>query len=259
MRRLTHEERDALPARYLAGETSKDLANSLGVTDVAILNHLRKMGVDRRDPSLARRQYDVWDAAFRVLTPEAAYWLGFLMADGCVHDETKITLALATKDRDHLEKFRGFLKSDLRPIQTVPQTNSCSLKIHSRQIVIDLERYGIVPRKSLIAVAKGGVESEPGFWLGLLDGDGSIGESKGRLRVRFFGTPALMGQFAGFVKKREIRGRNRSFDVGVTVRADRLAEVSLLGGRAKNLLRLLYSSSPVCLTRKKLRAGIDFG
>jgi hypothetical protein len=254
MRRLTREERAQLPARYLAGESSGALAKSLSVTDVAILNHLKKMGVDRRDPSLARREYPLWDAAFSTRTPEAMYWIGFLMADGCVHDESKVTVGLARRDRRHLEKLRSYLRTDSRPIQYVPQNRSHVFKIHSRRIVSDLAHYGITPRKSLTAHAQNGADSHPAFWLGVLDGDGSIGTSKGRLRARFYGTPTLMRQLTRFLVVLGVQGRGRNLHLKVHVRRDGLGEVGLLGARAKNLLQLLYESSPVWLDRKKARA-----
>lgn len=253
MRRLTIDERASLPARYLAGESSAALAKSLGVTDVAILNHLKKMGVKRRDPSLARREYPLWDEAFSVLSPEACYWLGFLMADGCVLDESKVTLGLARRDVQHIEKFRAYLRTDTRPIQHVPQSRSCMLKIHSRQIVKDLAYYGIVPRKSLIARARNGIDHKPAFWLGVLDGDGCIGSSKGRIRARFYGTPRLMDQLVDFLERQQIRGRGRKSRLRVGEQG-RLGCVSLEGIRARNLLCLLYETSPVWLDRKKARA-----
>lgn len=74
------------------------------VTDVAILKVLKANGISSRDPSLARMVYPVWHEAFSVLTPESAYWIGFLMADGCVHDESKVVLALKNSDKNHIEK-----------------------------------------------------------------------------------------------------------------------------------------------------------
>lgn len=221
---------------------------------MAILAHLKKLGVTSRDPSKARREYPLWDEAFGTLTPEAAYWIGFLMADGCVHDESKVTVGLAKKDIVHLERLRSYLRTDTRPIQNVPQTKSRMLKIHSRQIVKDLAHYGVTPRKSLTALASNKINEHPAFWLGVMDGDGSVGPSRGRLRVRLNGTPQLMNQFARFLVARGVRGRNKSPWLKVHVRKDGLGEVTLLGERAKNLLRLFYGASPVWLARKKMKA-----
>lgn len=259
VRHLTEAVIASLPARYAAGESSASIARDIGTTDSTVLLHLKALGVRSRDPSMARRQYPLWDNAFHTLTPEAAYWLGFLMADGCVHDESKITLGLAEKDRHHVEKFRSYLRTDSRPIQSVPQTRSVAFKVHSRQLVLDLTRYGIVPRKSLIALAAGGVDDCPAFWLGVLDGDGTIDAiAKGYLRVRLMGTLGLMQQFVQFLVRHAVKGRNANNLLNVYVRPDGMATVTCLGRRAHNLLRLLYSSSPTCLDRKYKHA-IDLG
>jgi hypothetical protein len=254
-RRLTKLERATLPGRYLAGESSEDIAKSFGVSGVAILNHLKKMGIQRREPSLARREYPLWDGAFSTLSPEASYWLGFLMADGCVHDDSKVTLGLARCDLRHLEKFRAYLRTSARPIQYVPQSRSYVLKIHSRQIVQDLARYGITPRKSLTAQARNGIDCEPAFWLGVLDGDGCIGFSKNQIRVRFYGTPRLMGQLVDFLVSHQIRGRGQKLRLSVS-KQGQLGCVSLEGIRARNLLGVLYGTSPVWLERKKAKAQL---
>jgi hypothetical protein len=248
MPRLTTDQAQSLVERYLAGESTGKLAREFGVSDVALLRRLKNQGVVRRDASLARRQYPLWDAAFDVLTPEAAYWIGFLMADGCVHDETKVTLGLAEKDRGHIEKLRAFLRSPERPIQHVPQNGSCALKIHSRQIVDALVKHGVTPRKSLTAKAGPEVQGLPAFWLGVLDGDGSLEPQK--KRVRFFGTADLADQFVGFLVQQNIKGKAKRVRLKIHVRKDGIAEVGLLGERAKNLLRLLYRASPVHLDRK---------
>ena len=55
------------------------------------------------------------------LLPERNYWVGFLIADGCISvrkGSKTIDLLLATVDKDHLVKFKEFLGS-LLPIKTI--------------------------------------------------------------------------------------------------------------------------------------------
>lgn len=254
-RRLSVEEKREISRRYLDGETSGTLARVFGCSDVSILNALKSTGTPRRDPSRARMIYPVWHEAFASVTPKMAYWTGFLMADGCVLDESKICLALAEKDKEHVAKFRSFLKTESRPIYDVPQNGSCALKIHSRQIVSDLARYGVVPRKSLIASACGGIDRHPAFWLGVMDGDGTI-DTK-RRTVKMVGTDNLMRQFSAFLATANVRGYrggNKAPAVHRVGRRQTLHEVVITGQRAANFLRLVYASSPMWLDRKKARA-----
>ena len=41
-------------------------------------------------------------------TPEAFYWIGFLLADGSFYDN-RLKLGLSIKDADHLYKFANFI------------------------------------------------------------------------------------------------------------------------------------------------------
>jgi hypothetical protein len=110
----------------------------------------------------------------------------------------------------------------------------------------------VVPRKSLIAEAKGGIDKHPAFWLGVLDGDGTIDPHPMRAIVRMVGTERLMSQFVEFLTVNQVRGYNSTApSVHKLTRTGTLRGVSLCGRRAVNFLNLAYGSSPVCLDRKR--------
>ena len=259
MGKLSAEQIADISTSYAAGESTGSLARRLEVTDVAVLYHLKRAGVTRRPADTARRVYPINDAAFDQVTAESAYWIGFLMADGCILDESKVCLQLAKTDVGHLAKFRRFLSSENRPIYQVPSTSSVALKFHSRQIVSRLAQFGVVPRKSLIAEATGSIELCPTFWLGVIDGDGTLDVDRhGKARVRIFGTYSLLTQFVRFMQKAEIDGyRDCSEGVAIHRRKDGLHEVSVGGQRAGNLLRLLYTQDTgFSLDRKREKATV---
>jgi hypothetical protein len=246
--KIHHDSYKQIAELYLAGESSRSISEKFGVSDVTILNVLRKINVPRRDSSRARIVYPIWHEAFSVITPESAYWIGFLMADGSVIDQTKIQLALKQEDKNHLEKFRAFLRTENRPIYSVPSTNSCAIKVHSEQMVKDLSQYGVVRRKSLIAEALCEIDMQPTFWLGVFDGDGCVDIRK-QLRVRMCGAKTLMLQFLNFLECYKIHGRNKSYRVSMC-QSGSVSEVCLLGQRAINFLQFAYSNCPVKLDRK---------
>ena len=68
--------------------------------------------------------------AFDIVTNDAAYWIGFLFADGSVIKQQKgapqVQLRLSEVDRGHLEKFRHFLDST-HAIGTSPPGNSADI------------------------------------------------------------------------------------------------------------------------------------
>lgn len=121
-----------------------------------------------------------WDRKiFNVIdTPEKAYWLGFINADGCIHEKARyVSLNIGGRDRRHLEKFVDFLGADRKMIKTCYHRDTGNELVYialcSVQLMSDLERLGIFPNKS-------GKEHfintdyDVDFIRGLIDGDGSI-------------------------------------------------------------------------------------
>ena len=52
-------------------------------------------------------------------SPEKAYWLGFIVADGYLNDDKNmLRIKLGNKDKSHLEKFIKFLEGDLSMLKS---------------------------------------------------------------------------------------------------------------------------------------------
>ena len=85
-----------------------------------------------------------------------AYWLGFLAADGSIHkNKPRLMIGLSRKDREHLEKFKRFIESDveIKDRDMVCSTNgkrypSSLIHICSKELIDDLYQYNIIPNKS---------------------------------------------------------------------------------------------------------------
>lgn len=115
---------------------------------------------------------------------EKAYWLGFIAADGCIYERKEnasVIINLSQKDKEHLEKFKKFMNSNVRildHIQTDGFSNDSEMSkivFNSKEMVQDFIDKGIVPRKSLILdVPKIDSKYYLPFILGYFDGDGSI-------------------------------------------------------------------------------------
>lgn len=132
-----------------------------------------------------KRIYNVNDNYFKQIdSEEKAYWLGFLMADGCIQERSgqdRIQLVLAIKDKNHLVKYINSLEFEGKILDN--QIKSGTFKgfwtskvfITSQQLVNDLSKYGCVPRKSLILkFPKIDVNLIRHFIRGYFDGDGSV-------------------------------------------------------------------------------------
>lgn len=124
------------------------------------------------------RKYRVNVSAFLAdpVGAEAAYWAGFLFADGCVPTHgMSVQTDLQARDRSHLEKLAAFMCPTiaLRPSHG---GRSVCLEVCGKRLVAALQRFGIVPRKSYthpLPVLRD-AEWVP-FIRGFFDGDGCFG------------------------------------------------------------------------------------
>ncbi len=142
----------------------------------------------------AKRRFRVDAAVFDAITEEAAYWLGFLYADGRVlvkngQRPEGLRVVLARRDKQHLVKLRSFLKSDSPIVPSLSQIGGSTyqqsaLSVYSTELAKRLMELGIVPRR---ATGNSDLPRIPGalavhFLRGLFDGDGYI---KRDMRVDF--------------------------------------------------------------------------
>jgi hypothetical protein len=202
--------------------------------------------------SEARRTCTLNQTAFDVVSEESAYWIGFLMADGCVHHpkngSPQIILRLNNSDREHLQSFKNFLGSSSKIIPAKDHT--VSLTVTSRRIADTLSRYGIIQRKSLNAKVSG-LEHDRHFWRGVIDGDGWIHSNplnKKSGLINLCGSQNLTSQFASYAL--EIAGgKLPAFE-----RRENLFIVRLYSDRAMRVIKCLYSDCSISLPRKQERA-----
>lgn len=175
-RSFTLAQEKVICQRYLSGESAPLLGKELSVCNVTILNILRRNGEKPRSNSDSHWKYKANETVFDTLTDESAYWIGFLMADGCVvkpegGESSYILLGLQRGDVDHIRKFMQFLDAN-NP--TIYNKNQAQIHITSTKLVNALVKYGVVPQKSLTAIPKGGILYNRHFWRGMIDGDGSL-------------------------------------------------------------------------------------
>jgi len=136
------------------------------------------------------RKYTLNENFFSRWSPEMAYMLGFIAADGNIHHVkgnkviTRLTISLNSKDKYILESFNQMFGDITRPLYVTPKSTyegyvkgeTCALVIHSAQIAQDLMRLHIHPRKSWTAEWPTDYPEEfmHHYVRGFFDGDGSI-------------------------------------------------------------------------------------
>lgn len=263
--RLSKEDREEVVRRYVAGESSIQLAEHFPIGFGSILELVKRRGHPIREQHYNRKPVN-HDYFEKIDCERKAYWVGFLLADGCVTNGG-VALRLAIKDQYHVEQFKADLESDhavtivpgrvQKPMKGTGQIvcggPSAHFSVKSDKMVADLQRVGIVERKSLTAVPPVLRDDLQGhFWRGVIDGDGSIRHMLGET-VRLVGSKAVCEGFAEWVRRTTggptaVRQHGSVWQV-TTWRREKLCQ----------LLRALhYHDCEVCLARKQLRANYLF-
>lgn len=250
---FSNEQEKEIARQYRAGLCSKELARKYKVDPSTITGVLSRQGVEGRSNHDTHMRCSLNENAFDILTPESAYWAGFLMADGNIFYQkgckAKLSLGLSAKDRVHVEKFRSFLGSSHK-IYYNKKNNSVMLVVSSQEIADALAIYGIIPRKSLIAKVSPALANNRDFWRGEIDGDGTVAIGKdGYPRISLWGSYSLMAQFSRFIRSYEPKRK------ATVCQRGNIAMVGLHGKCALPILHILYDDAEVSLDRKATKAN----
>jgi LAGLIDADG-like domain len=180
--RLTQEQVRDIVSSHSTRE-SKELAAQYGCTYGYICRIWREHGL----PKKSHRRYSLNENYFESIdTPDKAYFLGLIAADGSVAKTMRGPMALLLKlsvgNEAILQEFLKRIGSDA----SIKHTNYVTAQnkepriaayvcITSEKICADLARYNVIPRKtwSYISVLLS-AEMMPRFLRGYFDGDGTI-------------------------------------------------------------------------------------
>lgn len=169
--------------------TIKEIAEKLNVSEATIKRYKTKYNL-KTNINIAKQRNSEKHTIYKcnknyfntIDTLNKAYLLGFLCADGFITDRNEIGIGVSLKDIDVVKFFQQELQSD-KPIKIEEdiQYPTAELRIQNYQLVEDIKRYEIVPRKSLILdiskviqLAKLNDKQISVFLLGYFDGDGCI-------------------------------------------------------------------------------------
>jgi len=199
---VTLEQEAEATQLYLTGQTQEQVGEAVDLSQATVGNILKRKGIQARPRHTGSpRQHQVDDAYFEhVNTPDRAYWLGFLGADGCVLPKNnRVDVSLTAGDKGYLQKLLDCLDSDylIHPAKGGTQSK---ISLVSAQLVFDLTRHAVTPRKSLTLKPPDFLPERlrSHFWRGVFDGDGTIFKSGGKWHVRWSGTKAMMEAVRGW-------------------------------------------------------------
>lgn len=249
--REVNDELIALVAEHKSG---KEISRILGLDYSTVHAKLRKLGLNlynyHNELKFDNTVFDLIDSE------EKAYWLGFLYADGNVGlKNNTVELSLKGEDRNHLEKFRNFLKCrrEVKISQSKIRDKTyarCRYSVTDSHFKERLVELGCVPKKSLILqFPDASIFKEKNLILdfirGYVDGDGCLGFTKsGRLQLEIIGTKEFLQGVLNFLSlpstphHKDKRTKNNTYFICVTC------------NKADYVAKLLYGKATVYLERK---------
>lgn len=198
-------------------------------------------------------------------TSEKAYILGFIASDGCVQPENnKIKIDLKEIDEDILLKIQKEIGHDNKLSHYKQKSyfnekeyiiNISRLVINSKQMIKDLQKYGVVKNKTDILNINLSLISKEFFFdflRGMFDGDGCISFSKEKkyCDVTLTSTPIMLNKILDWLNK------NCEYDCKFYLNyrhKDNLNNATIISTNKdfnKNFLKDLYLNSTIYLDRK---------
>lgn len=111
----------------------------------------------------------------------AAYWMGFLLADGHFSNYGKLSVTLSEKDADHIVRLAGYL--ELEPYREPKRKRISCVKGNKRIVDMIKLKFDISNRKTYFPPKINLYQTFSNsyftsFFIGLVDGDGSITNNK---------------------------------------------------------------------------------
>ena len=182
---FSDEQRQDIVDMYKSGKSTVYIGEKYNIGHKVIAKVLDQYGIKRVGNGL--RKYSLDESYFDVIdTPNKAYILGFLYADGSNYTPKQtVSISLEEQDKHILERMREELKYE-RPLEYLDYSNKHDfdynysnqyrLSIYSKHISDKLSEKGMINNKSLVLQFPTCVPNNllKFFVLGYFDGDGSF-------------------------------------------------------------------------------------
>ncbi len=241
-----------------------------GLSDRAVKKILKGAGIrlrTHREAVILRnkksKKYDNNSNYFSTESPNMAYIMGFIAADGTIRkNSNSIKITVSRRDRELLEKIKEEVGIEVEVKDfTTNQGYDCStLEWTDQKHKEDLAKYSIVPEKTFILRPPTNLKRE--YWIdyirGYFDGDGSIGNKKnsngrGNGSIRWQVCSAmkeLLDWIVDFlneeygIPKVNVQTRVRNHEKPLYI-------VQYSSRASRMIYKVLYSESSLYLARKK--------
>ncbi len=247
-RKITKEEINAIIDSYGSGNSSITTGKMFNRSEDTIRMILKENGVKLRGYLEARKRCKINEHVFDEITPESAYWIGFLMVDGCVSGG-RVSVSLNSIDKGHVDKFKNFLGSSHAASYTKDK-KFYRICLSNKTLADSLFVYNVIPRKSLVATPPESLKNNRDFWRGMVDGDGSLWFSGGYYSIGMYGTKNIVSGFRDFITSRIDMNFSSVYKGRV------IYGFQTCGKKAKAVVSELYKDAVVSLERKQKIADI---
>lgn len=254
MPRTTDLPKSEIVARYNGGESIAALAASYGRSFATMRENLHRWGaVMRRRGPVRRCEFD--ESFFSVIDTEAkAYWLGFILADGCVGQTGAgnwvCRVNLSSCDAQHLAKLAAAVGTTTK-VKNGHDGASAYLDLCSVQLCRDLQALECGPNKTgRHGIPKIREDLNRHFYRGYFDGDGSLFDMLKAYSWRFdvVGSTKFIAQFQRWLME------HARVAVTKLQRCRCAADVSSLrysgSKQVARIMSLLYTDATIYLDRK---------
>lgn len=217
--------------------------------------------------SMNFHQYSIDEKVFDAInSEEKAYWLGLLMADGYNNtDKYAVTLRLQAEDREILEKFKVFLKTDapIYSFEKITKVNNIKreyleVRANSVHLSKQLDSLGCKKGKTYTLQFPNYIPDKlmNHFIRGYFDGDGCLCVLKRRDRISessmtYQFTIAGKAEFLEKIKECIVKNTGVN-DLPLKVMPNNFAQTIHYGGRnvVNKIMSYLYKNATIFLKRK---------
>lgn len=233
---------------YQSGLTAVQVGEKMGCSETTIRSILRKSGVKRRRTGYARKHTLNEHVFDEIDNEEAAYWLGFIYADGHARKDG-LMIHLSIVDKGHIAKLRQFLESDAKiTVRTEGRvTPAATMIVHSSFLSRRLKALGIVTGRGKFDLTRDNLPEHlhRHFTRGYLDGDGSISKPPSKPRVKIVGQTDILEWISNIISSNlDAPPRTQYF-------ARNIYTIVYNGiYLAPTICEWLYRDSTICLERK---------
>lgn len=252
-----YQNAERLKELYEQHGSIKKVGEVLEANEKTIAIWMKKFGIQNvgsqgaRKNKLDHNYFEVID------TEDKAYWLGFIMADGCVYRGSdkksyRLQINLKSTDVEQLNKFQESIQSSYKiQIKKVGKHEACLLKVNSTKMCEDLIGWNVIPSKSLICEMPS-IQQElvRHFVRGYFDGDGSLDLHKERdVRARIVGGEKILEQIQTHLQKEGIVSK-----VSKPTKNKSTYTLELpVGSESMKFASWMYENSSISLGRKLRR------